>query len=253
MFKLQRPRRFTLIELLVVIAIIAILAALLLPALSRAREIAREALCRSNQRQLAMAATMFADEHDGYLPGNCFDRANSGKDEWKSDWLFGDSSTPAVNPNTAVAPTNGTLFQYTGSPDVYRCPSLGEGRIGTGVGSNGYFDYSIFLSFTGARMVNIPTSAHWATGSGEVPTPLLTEEEPGKSINTKYREGGHAAPDQIGHWHRGKGIYAGIDSSVHRFQEQIDLGAWKWVAQAPSGNQVSLGEAPVQFGWWNTK
>ena len=65
---LPRRRGFTLIELLVVIAIIAILAAILFPVFSKAREKARQTQCMNNQRQIALAVLMYAQEHDESLP-----------------------------------------------------------------------------------------------------------------------------------------------------------------------------------------
>ena len=95
---------FTLIELLVVIAIIAILAALVLPALGRAKEKGRSTACLSNLHQIGVALQMYVQDSQNKLP-TMFD--------WSTD--------PAANTNGP--PINQVLFSYAGSSNVFRCPS----------------------------------------------------------------------------------------------------------------------------------
>jgi prepilin-type N-terminal cleavage/methylation domain-containing protein/prepilin-type processing-associated H-X9-DG protein len=121
----HRIGAFTLIELLVVVAIIAILAALLLPTLARAKENGRSINCISNLRQLEICWQMYADDYAGVLcPNDDIDNISAGNGDngvymSQTSWCQGNARTDT---NTAGLQT-GLLYPYNSSAGIYHCPS----------------------------------------------------------------------------------------------------------------------------------
>jgi prepilin-type N-terminal cleavage/methylation domain-containing protein len=107
-----RRRGFTLIELLVVIAIIAILASMLLPALSKAKGRAVTTKCTNNQKQLMLAVQLYGTDNDDYAP-----HPNWDFDPGIRGWLC---IPPFTKPETNIQ--TGALWKYASAYPIFRCP-----------------------------------------------------------------------------------------------------------------------------------
>ena len=175
----QNRHGFTLIELIVVISIIALLIALLLPALARAKGLANTIACASNEQQIALATIMWSHEHRGFAPGSALaggledgspNTAGIGQYlwgtfTWNGHGMTGTPQSPDtsfdftgwpwalfVNRGQSILVTRG----YVSTPTVFICPtsnlwapSLMSSQLTWLPDSFGYVDYRFNLSIVG--------------------------------------------------------------------------------------------------------
>ncbi|MEX2214398.1 MAG: prepilin-type N-terminal cleavage/methylation domain-containing protein [Phycisphaeraceae bacterium] len=243
-----RKRAFTLVEMLVVISLIVLLIGLLLPSLASSRETARDVKCRTQLRSVMQAFQSFSDFNHGRMPGIW----TQGPEYWQKAWLGTEAGTGG-----AGGAFKGTIASYLGSEgaalETYRCPSLNVAPWGSGQGSNGKFDYSAFVVFSGAKFQSIPSAAEYRDPGSNVvtrtTTPVIIEENPAHHINGCCIEGGFGSIDQQSTTHRGGSNYAAIDTSAHRLIfTKLGPTTYDWTIRAPSGTIISMSDS-VWGGW----
>jgi prepilin-type N-terminal cleavage/methylation domain-containing protein/prepilin-type processing-associated H-X9-DG protein len=141
-----RGSGFTLIELLVVIAIIALLAAILFPVFARARENARKSGCLNNMKQLSLGFMQYTQDYDEMMPRTVGALGTGG-------WTY---YTAMASPTTSNVfdVTQGNIFSYVKSTQVYICPS-------DTVGARNRQSYALNQCMAQRSIADVPNPAQW--------------------------------------------------------------------------------------------
>ena len=168
----MQHRAFTLVELLIVIAIVALLVAMVLPALASAREQARRAVCQSNLRQMGIALGAYASDASGaFLGPHTHSRPNAMADvvsttDFRPPWL-----PYIVDPRALYCPSDLTLFNANRTADAYNGPGWFEG----------------WNSANGCAFVSYAYWPAWTyDGTGGVTTTWANPtEQPGRKIDDR--------------------------------------------------------------------
>ncbi|MGE3108598.1 MAG: type II secretion system protein [Phycisphaerales bacterium] len=264
----HRPSGFTLIELLVVIAVIAILVALILPAVGKARETGRTVICTSNVKQVMLAFTSYATDYK-QMPGTYW------QGPINLDWSGRNNQSYTSNPAAYSHPFQASvLYDYvSGAEQVLACPTAKRQ-------ANTYYDYTAIIRLGGARLglewrMTYPVNpANLSQGVKQFPgVPLLIEENH-LFFNAQYDDGSFANLDQFSTRHgsrefgseaggRGGGCNVGyLDGSAglfkspigpnDRLQEPGDLTANHLRLVKARGTNFTVGSSSAaEYGWVN--
>ena len=167
-----RKRGFTLIELLVVVGVMSVLVSLLVPALAEARQQAREVLCKTNLRQLAMANIGYAGEGSGRFVVAAADIVTANLKRWHGE---------RADTNNAFEARRGPLARYLGDGQVKECPT----RVAFRHGDPWRYDYEDGCGGYGYNLTYVGslvwTGQTWDTATGQS-TPASVVARPEETI-----------------------------------------------------------------------
>jgi prepilin-type processing-associated H-X9-DG protein/prepilin-type N-terminal cleavage/methylation domain-containing protein len=200
-------RAFTLIEMLVVVAIIMVLGALLFPALGKVRESGRATTCVSNLRQLQLAALNYANEGDvpyavSTLQWDSIGATNYERKGWVA-WQNGlaNQTYTQTGGGGIACITNGTLYRYVRSRDIYMCPTLKA--------------ISTYANYTrGYSMATNSGASGASILSTRATTVVLFGDDSGCTISAKDSQ---FSTNQVGKLHGGKGNVIYLDGHVEKW------------------------------------
>ncbi len=167
-------KHFTLIELLVVIAIIAILAAMLLPALSAARERARSANCINKLKQLGIADFMYSGANKDYIAQRYTDVGSSAR-------IANDDDPGMLMMKGGYFPEDSNAWDAKVQEKYFKCPSDSSNYEGSNVGNN-YISYWAFFPGEGSAYVG---SSYWLFQTARA---LIGRDNPGGTIFTEWNK-----------------------------------------------------------------
>jgi prepilin-type N-terminal cleavage/methylation domain-containing protein/prepilin-type processing-associated H-X9-DG protein len=212
----HRRNAFTLVELLVVIGIIALLIAILMPALGRAREQANRTKCASNMRQLMTGYIAYSLENKGWMVYGASGNPNT-QDKFNNPrGIDGEGNKPWLYPdNTSIdAVKDGALYPYINATGVYRCPadtSLNNRSYSISALFNGEWGYASRLP-RALRMNQIRRTTDVIV--------FVEEFDPrGYLINSFWIEPtGDRFVDALAFWHKQGGNFAYADGHVAWYQ-----------------------------------
>ena len=190
---MRRKGKFTLVELLVVIAIIALLMAIFMPPVKRAREPGRRTVCLGNLKQLSLAWVMYADENDGKLVNGEAGNWNRlipnptppptdicGEPPWLSDIPLQNGNPTIDRRSQRQKIRDGSLWEYVKNPKIFRCPA---GMVNHSV------TYQIVDSMNGFQQPDTVAEGVWANKRGELARPgdKIVFIDIGEVKNNSYR------------------------------------------------------------------